>query len=349
MMKRIAFFDTKIYDKEYFAPYENRYDIKYFENKLSADTCSLAAGYDGVVAFVNDDISADVIDSLYEGGVRVIALRSAGYNNVDMKAAFGKINLLRVPAYSPNAVAEHAFALLLGLNRKIHKAYNRTRDFDFRLAGLVGTNLEGKTAGIVGTGKIGMCFASICKGLSMKIKAYDPYPNHENGLEYCSLDELLSESDVVSLHCPLTKETYHLLDSERISMMKRGSVVINTSRGQLIDTKALLTALQEKKLGGAGLDVYEEEEDFFFEDFSQTGINDDVFSLLVTLPNVLVTSHQGFLTAEALQSIAKTTIENLDAFFEGKDLKNEICYQCGNKQSGGGPCEDRKTNKGRCF
>jgi D-lactate dehydrogenase len=249
-MKKIAFFDTKPYDLTYFEKYGKDYEIKYFDNKLNADTASLAKGFDGVIAFVNDDVSAQAIDKLYEGGVRVIALRSAGYNNVDFQAAYNKITVVRVPAYSPNAVAEHAMALLLSLNRKIHKAYNRTRDFDFRLSGLVGFDLCGKTVGVVGTGKIGRIFAQICKGFSMNVLAYDPYPAKDSGLDYVDLDTLLAKSDIISLHCPLTESTHHIINEKSIGKMKNGVVIINTSRGQLIDSDSLLNALKSGKIGG---------------------------------------------------------------------------------------------------
>ena len=346
-MKKIAFFDTKPYDLSFFEKLGKGYKIKYFDNKLNADTAALAKGFDGVIAFVNDDISAEVIEKLYAGGVRVIALRSAGYNNVDFRAAYERVTVLRVPAYSPYAVAEHAAALLLSLNRKIHKAYNRTRDFDFRLSGLVGFDLRGKTMGIIGTGKIGRCFADICKGFSMKVLAYDLFPANDLDVEYTELDTLLAQSDIISLHCPLTESTRHIINRDSIKTMKTGALIINTSRGQLIDSEQLLTALKSGKLGGAGLDVYEEESEFFFEDFSQTIVKDDILSLLVSLPNVILTSHQGFLTAEALENIAKTTIQNLDEYFSGGALSNEICYQCKTKDIGPN-CEKRKSRE-RCF
>lgn len=346
-MKKIAFFDTKPYDHTFFDKYKDQYKIKFFENKLNPDTATLAKGFDAVIAFVNDDISAETIDVLYNEGVRVIALRSAGFNNVDFRAAYNKISVVRVPAYSPYAVAEHAIALLLTLVRKIHKAYNRTREFDFRLAGLVGFDLRGKTIGIIGTGKIGLCFAEICKGFSMRVLAYDPYPSKDNGLEYTSLDTLLCESDVVSLHCPLTDSTYHMIDETTINKMKDSAILINTSRGQLIDSDKLLTSLKSGKLGGACLDVYEEESELFFEDHSQMILNDDTLSLFLTLPNVIITSHQGFLTNEALENIAKTTIDNLDEYFSGGPLKNEICYQC-DKKGGKGDCKKQDKCE-RCF
>ncbi|HAN21545.1 MAG: hydroxyacid dehydrogenase [Clostridiales bacterium GWF2_36_10] len=346
-MKKIAFFDTKPYDHTFFEKYGKDYEIKYFDNKLNADTAALAAGFDGVIAFVNDDLSAKTIEKLYEGGVRVAALRCAGYNNVDFRAAYEKITVVRVPAYSPYAVAEHAIALLLTLNRKVHKAYNRTRDFDFRLSGLVGFDLFGKTIGVIGTGKIGRCFVSICKGFSMKVLAYDPYPAKDSDIDYTDLDTLLAESDIISLHCPLTESTRHMINEDTIAKMKDGAYIINTSRGQLIDSEQLLSALKNGKIGGAGLDVYEEEGEFFFEDFSQTIVKDDILSLLVSLPNVIITSHQAFLTGEALENIAKTTINNLDEFFSDGKLTNEICYQCKTGDIGAN-CEKRKKGE-RCF
>ncbi len=347
-MKKIAFFDTKPYDHNFFDKLGTGYKIKYFENKLNQDTAALAKGFDGVIAFVNDNISAETIDKLYEAGVKVLALRSAGYNNVDFKAAYNKITVLRVPAYSPYAVAEHAAALLLTLNRKIHKAYNRTRDFDFRLSGLVGFDLKGKTVGVIGTGKIGRCFIDICKGFSMKVLAYDPYPAKDLEEHYTDLETLLTESDIISLHCPLTEDTFHIIDAESIKLMKTGAIIINTSRGQLIDSEQLLISLKNGKLGGAGLDVYEEESELFFEDFSQTIVQDDILSLLVSLHNVIITSHQGFLTGEALENIAATTIKNLDDYFSGAPLDNEICYQCKPNSGGVADCDIRPSN-GRCF
>lgn len=344
-MKRIAFYDAKPYDQEAFNHANNNYEIEFIEAKLSAKTAVLANGYDVVCAFVNDDIDKTVIDTLYKNGIRIIAMRCAGYSNVDFKAAFKKINVVRVPAYSPHAVAEHAAALLFSLNRKIHKAYNRTRDFNFNISGLTGIDLYGKTAGIIGTGKIGRAFIGICKGLGMKVIAYDPYPAENADYEYVGLDYLLKNSDVISLHCPLTEQNNRLLSHDAFEKMKKGVFIINSSRGALIDTSALIEALNNGTVRGAGLDVYEEEGDFFFEDFSNTIIKDDVLSLLISKPNVLLTSHQAFLTEEALDGIARTTLENLDDFFNGRDLKNEVCYQCDS-----GKIEDcRKLKKGRCF
>lgn len=325
MKKRIAFFDTKPYDKVYFDKYNKDYEIVYFEGKLKQRTASLVKGFDAVVAFVNDEINEAVINTLYENGVYLLAMRSAGYNNVDMKAACGKVHVVRVPAYSPEAVAEHAFALLQTLNRKIHKAYIRTRDFNFSLMGLSGIVLRDKTIGVVGTGAIGRALINIAKGFGMRVLAYDLYPNHSLDVEYVDLDTLFRNSDVISLHCPLTKETYHLLDEEAFKKIKKGAYIINTSRGALIDAPSLLAALNSGHIRGAGLDVYEEEENLFFEDKSLTIVKDDVLSLLVSKPNVIITSHQAFLTEEALEQIALTTLFNLDEYFASKPLTNEVC------------------------
>ena len=345
-MKTIAFFDAKPYDKEWFDKANTHYDIKYFESKLSPATVQLASGSDAVCAFVNDSITAEVLDALYALGVRVIAMRCAGYSNVDFEHAYGKINVVRVPAYSPYAVAEHAIALLLDVNRKLHRAYNRTRDFNFSLVGLTGVDLHGKTVGVIGTGKIGRALMDICKGFGMNIIAYDAYPAKDSGIDYVALDELLRRSDVISLHCPLTEQTRHILDAQAFAKMKQGVFIVNTSRGALIDTEALLDALNSGKVRGAGLDVYEEEADLFFEDKSGNIMKDDLLALLVSRPNVVLTSHQAFLTEEALQNIAQTTLSNLDEFFGGDSLTNEVCYRC----DIGKVVEDcRKWRKERCF
>jgi len=345
MMKNIAFFDTKPYDRIWFDRLKDKYgfEFKYFESKLNSDTAVMCAGLDGVVAFVNDVIDEKTISILSDQDIRILALRCAGYNNVDFKAAYGKIHVVRVPAYSPHAVAEHAMALLLTLNRKIHRAYIRTRDFNFSINGLTGFDLFGKTMGVVGTGKIGRVFVDICKGFGMKVIAYDPFPTKDSGIDYVELEELFRQSDIISLHAPLTKETYHIINQDSIAMMKDGVIIINTSRGALIDSEALLEAIKNGKIGGAGLDVYEEESDIFFEDYSNAIIQDDVLARLISMPNVIVTSHQAFLTDEALKNIAETTLENLRQFFDGEDLTNEICYQCAKY----GNCE--KQGKGRCF
>ncbi|MDX9914276.1 MAG: 2-hydroxyacid dehydrogenase [Sphaerochaeta sp.] len=325
-----AFFDTKPYDRPHFdalAPALG-VSITYFESKLNEKTATLAQGFDVVCAFVNDTISERVIDTLYEGGVRLIAMRCAGYNNIDFKAAYGKIHIVRVPAYSPHAVAEHAVALLLSAVRHIHKSYARTREFNFSLTGLVGFDLYGKTVGVVGTGKIGRVFCDICRGFGMRVLAYDPYPAADLDVEYCSFEALCRESDVISLHCPLTEESLHLIDRASIALMKEGVVIINTSRGALIDSHALLEGIRSRKIGSAALDVYEEEAELFYEDQSATILSDDVLMLLISMPNVLVTSHQAFLTEEALSNIAETTMASIDAFGRGAFMEHEICYRC---------------------
>lgn len=333
-MKKIAFFDTKKYDIESFDRNNSKFEIIYYEDKLNKKTVVLANGCDAVCAFVNDDINKDVIDLLYSFGIKVLLLRCAGYNNVDIKYAYNKIHILRVPAYSPNAVAEHAMALLLCLNRKIHKAYLRTRDFNFNINGFTGFDLAGKRVGVIGTGKIGVEFISICKGFKMDVVAYDPYPNPNLDVAYVTLDELFNTSDVISLHCPLTSSTKHLINEEAIIKMKDNVVIINTSRGGLIDSKALLYALHDKKIKAAGLDVYEEEANLFFEDNSNEIIQDDVLALLISLPNVIITSHQGYLTEEALDNIANITLKNFDDYLNGLNLENEIVCPPGKKCSG---------------
>lgn len=323
-MKKIAFFDMKPYDLEWFDKLNTEYEIDYYSEKLTYLTARLAKGYDGVIAFVNDTLNSKTINQLYEFGVKVIALRCSGYNNVNMKAAHDKITIMRVPVYSPYAVAEHSMALFLSLNRKIHKAYNRTRDFNFSLNGLTGFDLNGKTVGVIGTGKIGQIFIKICKGFGMNVIAYDPYKIDNPDFTYVDLDTLYKESDVISLHCPLIKSTEYMLNAEAFSMMKDGVYIINTSRGGLIESEALLNALKTQKVAGAGLDVYEEETALFFEDYSDEIIHDDTLSTLISMPNVIVTSHQAFLTKEALNGIAKTTMQNLKDYFDGEKLENEV-------------------------
>ena len=344
-MYSFAFYDTKPYDKTWFDRMKGDYEVelKYIENKLNRDTAFMAQGCDGVIAFVNDILDKETIDLLYEQGIRLIAMRCAGYNNVDFKEAFGKIHVVRVPAYSPYAVAEYAAALLFALNRKIHRAYLRTREFDFSINGLTGFDLHGKTVGVIGTGKIGQMFINICKGIGLHVLAYDLYPADGLDVEYTSLEELYKRSDIISLHCPLTKDTYHMINHDSIALMKDQVILINTSRGSLIDSDALLEAIKAHKVGGAGLDVYEEEAEIFYEDFSDTIIQDDVLAILLSMPNVIITSHQAFLTNEALENIAETTLQNIKSYFDGVELKNEICYQCLNK----GNCD--KSHKKRCF
>ena len=324
-MKTVAFFDAKSYDRESFKCFsDDNINIRFFENKLNADTVSMAACCDAVCAFVNDNIDKAVIEALEKFGVGLIAMRCAGYNNVDLKAARGRVRVVRVPAYSPYAIAEHAMGMILLLNRKLHKAYIRTRDHNFSLEGLTGFDLNGKTVGIIGTGKIGNSFANICKGFGMNILGFDPYESREFCGKYVSFDELLGQSDIISLHCPLTKENRHIINDETVNKMKKGVFVINTSRGSLIDTQALINGLKAGTVAAAGLDVYEEETALFFEDFSDEVIHDDTLSTLISMPNVIVTSHQAFLTREALNGIAETTIQNLKAYFNGDELKNEI-------------------------
>ncbi len=326
-MEKIAFFDTKPYDKLWFDKLNTDYNIKYLDYKLTPDSAAAARGCKAVVAFVNDTINSETIDELCALGVKLVALRCAGYNNVDLKYAKDKISVVRVPVYSPYAVAEHTMALLLTLNRKIHKAFIRTRDFNFSLNGLTGFDLHGKTAGIIGTGQIGRIFIEICKGFGMNVIAYDPYPMENSNINYVTLDKLFAESDIISLHCPLTKDTRYIINERSLAKMKDGVVILNTSRGQLIDSDALLQSLKDGKVRGAGLDVYEEETALFFEDYSSTIVQDDVLARLVSLPNVIMTSHQAFLTEEALQKIAEVTLFNLHQFYNGEALKNEVAYK----------------------
>ncbi len=327
---KIAFFDTKPYDKPSFDRFgsENGIRFKYFETKLNEDTVDLASGYDGVCVFVNDTVNAAVIDRLCELGVKAIALRCAGFNNVDLKHAHGKIHVMRVPAYSPYAVAEHTMAMLLTSIRRIHKAYIRTRDFNFSLSGMTGFDLHGKTIGVIGTGRIGRVFIDICRGFGMNVLAYDKFPAEdlENrvGVKYVGMDELLSRSDIISLHCPLTDETYHLINEDALNQCKKGVVILNTSRGALVDAEALLAGIKSRRVGAACLDVYEEESDFFFEDFSGHILDDDILARLISMPNVIVSSHQAFLTEEALSNIAETTVNNLVSLFENGQCSNEL-------------------------
>ena len=327
---KIAFFDTKSYDLPGFERYSTDTDmeIKYFETRLNEDTVSLASGFDAVCVFVNDIVNRKVVDALYHMGVKMIALRCAGFNNVDIKACKGKLRVFRVPAYSPYAVAEHAMALLLTVNRRTHKAHNRTREFNFSLQGLSGFDLHGKTVGIIGTGKIGLVFANICRGFGMNILAYDKFPNANAGLQYVTLDELFRRSDIISLHCPLTEETQHMINADNIQIMKKGVVIVNTSRGGLINTEDLIAGIKEEQIGAACLDVYEEEGDLFYEDFSGAIVQDDKLVRLIAMPNVIVTSHQAFLTQEALDNIASTTVDNIVSYFSGNPAEEtEVVYQ----------------------
>jgi len=340
---KFAFFDTKPYDKDSFEPYSTEIEFKFYETKLNEDTADLARGCDGVCVFVNDTVNKAVIDKLYDFGVKIIALRCAGFNNVDVKYAYKKMHVVHVPAYSPYAVAEHAMALLLTSIRRIHKAYIRTRDFNFSLNNLTGFDLYGKTVGVVGTGKIGRVFINICRGFGMNIIAYDKYPAKDTDINYVDLDTLLKQSDIISLHCPLTKDTHHLINKDTIALMKKGAVVINTSRGALIDAESLLEGIKSRRIGAACLDVYEEESDVFFEDFSGHIIDDDILARLISMPNVIVTSHQGFLTSEALSNIAATTVENIKKLNEHGCCDNELCYSCGQVEN----CA--RLHKTKCF
>lgn len=344
-MLRFAFFDTKPYDIPAFERYGtvSGVSFKFFETKLTLDTAELAAGFDGVCVFVNDTVSAPVIDKLYALGVKAVALRCAGYNNVDVSYAYGKIHVFHVPAYSPHAVAEHAMAMLLTSVRRIHKAYIRTRDFNFSLAGLTGFDLHGKTIGVVGTGKIGRAFVSIARGFGMRVIAFDKFPDATSDIDYVTLDELWERSDIISFHCPLTEETYHMVNSDTVKKMKKGVVLVNTSRGALIDSDTLLEGIKTRRIGAACLDVYEEESDVFFEDRSGHILNDDTLARLISMPNVIVTSHQGFLTEEALANIAETTVGNIVEFFREGSSQNELCYRCGRIDN----CKSHRCEK--CF
>lgn len=343
-MIKAAMFDTKPYDKESFEKYaSDRLSITYFDTRLTPETVGLARGFDVVIVFVNDELSASVIDSLYSFGVRLIALRCAGFNNVDVKAAFEKIHVVRVPSYSPEAVAEHTMALLLTSIRRIHKAYNRTREYNFSINGLTGMNLCGKTVGVIGAGKIGKAFINICNGFSMRVLAYDKYPDTSVQAEFVSLETLLRESDIISLHCPLTEENYRMINAETIGIMKDGAVILNTSRGGLISAEDLVDAIKSKKIGAACLDVYEEESELFFSDKSGHILRDDVLARLLSMPNVIVTSHQAFLTEEALAAIAQTTADNIVSSLECGECENEICYRCERL----GEC--KKGRVGKCF
>jgi D-lactate dehydrogenase len=325
---KIAFFSTQPYDKEYFERYNTQHEILFFEARLNEQTVNLANGCDAVCAFVNDQLNAAVLNALKEIGIKIIAQRCAGFNNVDVATATkNNIAVVRVPAYSPHAVAEHALALIMTLNRKTHKAYNRVREGNFSLDRLTGFDIYGKTVGVIGTGKIGECFARIMQGLGCKVVAFDISVNKELealGIQYLKLQEVLQLSDILSLHCPLTEQTKHLINNDTLTMMKDGAMLINTSRGALVDTKAVITALKNGKLSYLGLDVYEQEEKLFFHDLNQNVITDDVLVRLLGFPNVLITSHQGFLTDEALTQIAIVTLQNITDFEEHKLLINQV-------------------------
>lgn len=330
MALRIAFFDAKSYDIESFNAVNKDYnfDIRYYQERLSISTVPLAKGADVVCIFVNAECDAQVIDELVNNGVKLIALRCAGFNNVDLKAAEGRIRVTRVPAYSPHAVAEYAVSLMLSLNRKIYRAVNRTRDGNFTLNGLLGFDMYGKTAGVIGMGRIAKELIKILHGFGMNVMAYDLYPDHEFAKQYdvkvVSLDELYANSDIISLHCPLTPDTKFLINQNSIAKMKKGVMIINTGRGKLINTEDLIEGLRSKQVGSAGLDVYEEEREYFYEDKSDKMIDDDVLARLLMVPNVVLTSHQAFFTAEALHNIAVSTLDSVKEFAEGKDLTCEV-------------------------
>ncbi len=326
---KFAFFDSKPYDTPSFTEYGKEAGItfKFYDTKLSEDTVKLAKGYDGVCVFVNDNVNKEVIDMLCEYGVKLIALRCAGYNNVDIEYAEKKIAIVRVPAYSPYAVAEHAMAMLLAVVRRIHKAYIRTKDFNFSLNGLTGFDLHGKTVGIIGTGRIGRIFIDICRGFGMNVLAYDKFPIKDSDYNYVTLDELFEKCDIISLHCPLTDDTYRLIDSKSIAKMKKGVILINTSRGALINAEDLLEGIKARQIGAACLDVYEEESDFFFNDYSNHIMDDDTLARLISMPNIIVTSHQAFLTEEALNNIAETTVQNITEYFETGKCRNIVCMK----------------------
>ena len=323
---KIAFYGTKPYDKIWFEPMGKEYgfDIHFIEASCNQETVFMARGYDAICIFVNDYVNARMIDALYEMKVKAILLRSAGYNNVDVKAAEDKIVILRVPSYSPESVAEFAMALLLTVNRLTHRAYNRTREFNMSLQGLMGIDLYEKTAGVIGTGKIGQAMIKILNGFQMHVICYDPFPVEGLEAEYVTLEELFKQSDVISLHCPLNSGTRHIVNRKSIAVMKKGVYLVNTSRGGLIDTEDLIEGMLEGKFGGVGLDVYEEEEGVFYEDRSGDIITDDNLARLMTFPNMLVTSHMGFFTREATQAIAKTTLENAYALENGLPLVNQV-------------------------
>ena len=327
---RIIFFDIKDYDKEFFKKYSKDYDFEmtFLQVRLSEETAHLTKGYDVVCAFTNDDINKETIDLISENGIKLLAMRCAGFNNVSLKDIHNRFKVVRVPAYSPHAIAEYTVGLILAINRKIHKAYVRTREGNFSINGLMGIDLYQKTAGIIGTGKIGQILIKMLKGFDMNVIAYDPFPNQkiadELGFKYVSLDELYAEADVISLNCPLTKETKYMINRRSMLKMKDGVMIVNTGRGALIDSVDLVEALKDKKVGAAALDVYEEEEEYFFEDKSNQVIEDDILGRLLSFHNVLLTSHQAYFTEEAVEAITVTTLNNIKAFVEGKELLNEV-------------------------
>lgn len=330
MKGKIVFFDSKDYDRESFETVNKSFGFEtvYYKDRLSLSTVSLANGADAVCVFVNDECDANVIDALAAKGVKLIALRCAGFNNVDLNAAAGRISVVRVPAYSPHAVAEFAVTLMLALNRKVYRSVQRTRDANFKLDGLLGFDMYGKTAGIIGMGRIAKELIRILRGFGMEVLAYDLHPDMEfaeqNGVKVVTLEELYAGSDIISLHCPLTEDTKFLINADSIMNMKYGVIIINTGRGKLIHTEDLIDGLRSHQIGGAALDVYEEEQDYFYEDRSDRMIDDDKLALLLMMPNVIITSHQAFFTREALHNIAVTTLENVRSYMTGEPLANEV-------------------------
>ena len=328
---KVAFFSTKRYDRQFFseANADERHALTFFEPRLTEQTVSLAAGYPAVCVFINDTLDETVLQALAANGTQLIALRSAGFNNVDLAAAAKLgIKVVRVPAYSPYAVAEHAVGLVMMLNRKLYRAYNRVREDNFSLDGLLGFDLNGTTVGVVGTGKIGLIFAQIMHGFGCRLLGYDAFPNDRftaiGNARYVDLPELLANTDIISLHCPLLPSTHHIINDAAIAQMKPGVMLINTSRGSLVDTRAVIEGIKSGQIGYLGTDVYEEEADLFFEDLSDTVIKDDTFQLLQSYPNVVITAHQAFFTQNALQAIAETTLQNIDDVEHGRDCPNEV-------------------------
>ena len=327
---KIAFFDTKEYDREMFDEYNKKYgwEITYFKTKLNEETVPLASGHDAVCIFVNDNANEKVLLKLKEMGIKLLALRCAGFNNVEISHLPDGLTVVRVPAYSPYAVAEHTVSLLLGLNRKVYKSYQRTKKYNFSLDGLLGFDIHGKTVGVIGTGKIGKIFIKIMRGFGANVIAYDVYEDEnaakELGFKYVTLDTLYKSSDIISLHCPLTEENHNMINEESIDKMKKGVIILNTSRGKLINSKDLVKCLEEGRIGGVGLDVFEDEEEYFLNDMSNSYIRDAELSILLSMPNVIITAHQAFFTKEALEKIVSTTFDNIDTFFKTGTCENIV-------------------------
>lgn len=325
---KVAVFSTHSYDEEYLTLYNTGHELAFFTVALDEETVKLAYGFDVICVFVNDKVNEPVLKKLKTNGVKLIVLRCAGFNNVDLKTAEKlEIPVIRVPSYSPECVAEHAMALILTLNRKTHKAYNRVREGNFSLEKLMGFNLHNRKVAVIGTGNIGKAFCQILKGFGCIISAFDPFPSQElitTGVHYGDLKETLADADIVSLHCPLTADTQYIINEESLKLFKKGAMLINTSRGGLVDTKAVIEALKKGQLGALGLDVYEQESNLFFHDFSEGIIQDELITRLISFPNVLITSHQGFFTQEAMGEIARTTFYNIDSFIKGDELTNKV-------------------------